>query len=75
MPGIPPFCASVPGIPAGHSDARDPGRAVMSWHVDDPAAALDRLFGMGATEYEPVTERGTGGPRTASVARSATCSG
>ncbi|WP_104178884.1 VOC family protein [Arthrobacter sp. B0490] len=51
--------------PSGASNT--PGGAVMFWHVDDLAATLDRLLGMGATVYEPVTERGTGGFRTASV--------
>lgn len=44
-----------------------PGGAVMFWHVDDLAGTLDRLLRLGATEYEAVTERGTGGFTTASV--------
>jgi predicted enzyme related to lactoylglutathione lyase len=40
--------------------AAGPGGAVVYWHVDDLAGALDRLLAMGATVYEPVTERGPG---------------
>ena len=36
------------------------GGAVVYWHVDDVAATLERLTAMGATEYEPLTERGAG---------------
>jgi catechol 2,3-dioxygenase-like lactoylglutathione lyase family enzyme len=44
-----------------------PGGAVLFWHVDDLTGTLDRLLRLGATEYEAVTERGTGGFTTASV--------
>jgi predicted enzyme related to lactoylglutathione lyase len=37
-----------------------PAGAVMYWHVDDVRAALDRLASMGAKEYQPYTERGSG---------------
>ena len=40
--------------------ATDPAGAVMYWHVDDVRAALERLLSMGAKEYQPYTERGTG---------------
>jgi len=30
------------------------------WHVDDVAAALERLVSLGATQFEGVTERGPG---------------
>ena len=30
------------------------------WHVDDVAATLEKLLAMGATEYEPLTNRGVG---------------
>lgn len=43
------------------------GGAVMSWHVDDLTATMDKLLAMGATEYEPITKRGEGGFVTASV--------
>ena len=36
------------------------GGAVMYWHVDDVKAALEKLLSMGATEYQPYTERGSG---------------
>jgi predicted enzyme related to lactoylglutathione lyase len=37
-----------------------PGGAVVYWHVDDLAAALEKLIAMGAKEYEPITKRGEG---------------
>ncbi len=43
--------------PAG---ANTPGGAIVHWHVDDVEAGLERLLSMGATEYEPLTERGAG---------------
>jgi predicted enzyme related to lactoylglutathione lyase len=39
----------------------------MHWHVDDLGAAVDRLLGMGARSYQPVTPRGDSGFVTASV--------
>jgi catechol 2,3-dioxygenase-like lactoylglutathione lyase family enzyme len=44
--------------PSGAANA--PGGAVMFWHVDDLAATLERLLALGATEYEPLTERESG---------------
>lgn len=44
-----------------------PGGAIVLWHVDDIQAAFDRLIGMGATEYDPITPRGDTGFVTASV--------
>ncbi|MCQ3973371.1 MAG: VOC family protein [Anaerolineae bacterium] len=37
-----------------------PGGAVVYWHVDNVAAALEKVTAMGAKEYEPLTNRGTG---------------
>jgi predicted enzyme related to lactoylglutathione lyase len=37
-----------------------PGGAVVYWNVDDLPAAVERAIALGATEYEPVTERGPG---------------
>lgn len=37
-----------------------PGGAVVYWHVDDVAAAVERLLSMGAKEYEQLTHRGAG---------------
>jgi predicted enzyme related to lactoylglutathione lyase len=37
-----------------------PGGAVVYWHVDDVAAALERVIAMGAKEYEPLTHREAG---------------
>lgn len=37
-----------------------PGGAVMYWHVDDIEAALAGLLELGATEHQPITERGEG---------------
>ena len=44
-----------------------PGGAIVLWQVDDIHAALERLLAAGATEYDPVTPRGTTGFITASV--------
>jgi predicted enzyme related to lactoylglutathione lyase len=53
---------------APEGSATSPGGAVLYWHVDDVAAALERLLSMGAREYEPLTHRGDGlGFVTASV--------
>src|SRR5215471_18527195 len=42
------------------SFATGPSGAVMYWHVDDVGSALERLLSMGATVYQPYTERGMG---------------
>ena len=39
---------------------KGPGGAVLFWHVDDIETTLERLKGMGATEYEPLTPREAG---------------
>lgn len=44
--------------PAG--SATGPGGAVIGWHVDDVAAALETLTAMGATVYEPLTHQEAG---------------
>jgi predicted enzyme related to lactoylglutathione lyase len=44
-----------------------PSGAIMHWQVDDVPAAVARLRELGATEYQPVTERGEAGFVTASV--------
>ena len=36
------------------------GGVVVFWHVDDIAAMLERLKGLGAKEYEPLTPREEG---------------
>lgn len=46
--------------------ANMPGGAVTFWHVDDLTATVEKLLAMGATEYEPMTER-EAGFETASV--------
>ncbi|MBM4776536.1 MAG: VOC family protein [Archangiaceae bacterium] len=38
----------------------EPGGAIVYWHVDDVASALERLQKLGATLLEPVTTRGPG---------------
>jgi predicted enzyme related to lactoylglutathione lyase len=49
-------------------DARQPGGAIVHWHVDDLPGTVARLLALGATEYQPVTEHGDGaGFTTASV--------
>lgn len=40
--------------------ASTPGGVVVYWHVDDVPAALERLTAMGATIYQPLTEREAG---------------
>lgn len=53
--------------PAGAHHAPG-GGGVVFWQVDDLAAAHARLLELGATEYEPITERGAGaGFATAAV--------
>ena len=44
-----------------------PGGVILYWHVDNVAAAMEKLIEMGATEYEPITPRGDAGWVTASV--------
>jgi len=39
---------------------REPGGAVIYWHVDDLHGSYARLLAMGASEYQPITERGEG---------------
>ncbi len=53
--------------PAGANEA--PAGAITYWHVDDLQATFDRLIYMGASVYQPVTDRsgGKGNFVTASV--------
>lgn len=51
--------------PKGHVAAA--GGPITYWHVDDLEATWQRLLSMGATEYEPITQRGNAGFVTASV--------
>ena len=44
--------------PAGASGT--PGGAIMHWHVDDVPGTVGKLLEMGATEYDPITERESG---------------
>jgi predicted enzyme related to lactoylglutathione lyase len=44
--------------PPGATTAR--AGAVVYWHVDDVTATFDKLLAMGASEYQPVTDRGHG---------------
>ena len=50
--------------PEGYSTK--PSGAIVHWHVDDLKVTFDRLIAMGATEYQPITDR-TEGFVTASV--------
>ena len=53
---------------ARHQVTDGPAGAIIHWHVDDLEATLERLLSLGATEIEPITERGNSpGFRTASV--------
>ena len=47
--------------------SHEPGGAIVYWQVDDVAATFARLLDLGASEYQPVIERGTAGFITASV--------
>jgi predicted enzyme related to lactoylglutathione lyase len=38
----------------------EPGGVIAYWHVDDLPGTLEKLLAMGATEYEPLRERGPG---------------
>jgi predicted enzyme related to lactoylglutathione lyase len=40
--------------------AAEPGGLLVYWHVDDVAAALERLVSLGAKQLQPVTEQGPG---------------
>jgi predicted enzyme related to lactoylglutathione lyase len=51
--------------PAGASNPA--GGAVMYWHVNDLNATFDKLLAIGATVYEPITQRGDSDFTTASV--------
>ncbi|WP_276483452.1 VOC family protein [Paraflavitalea pollutisoli] len=44
-----------------------PGGAVTYWHVDDIEAVYARLLSLGATQYEPITQRANSNFVTASV--------
>jgi predicted enzyme related to lactoylglutathione lyase len=40
--------------------AKEPGGAVMYWHVDDLPGSYERLLAMGASSYQEPTKRGEG---------------
>ncbi len=44
--------------PQGRSTT--PGGAILYWHVDDVTGTLKRLKELGATAFEPPTQRGEG---------------
>jgi predicted enzyme related to lactoylglutathione lyase len=46
--------------PKGAVSGMAPGGAVLYWHVDDVKATFDRLRALGATEFEPITQREEG---------------
>jgi predicted enzyme related to lactoylglutathione lyase len=41
---------------APHPWATDPSGAVIFWHVDDVATAVEKLLSRGATEHDPLTK-------------------
>ena len=45
---------------ASHGSMAGPAGAVVYWQVDDVATALEKLLSIGATEHEPLTNRGEG---------------
>jgi hypothetical protein len=57
----------IDGRYAPASSVPGPGGAGLYRHVDDVAAALERLLSMGAQEYEALTRRGEAGFVSASV--------
>ena len=75
LPGYYEFRVGVYGHELGLIDRRyapassvtGPGGAILYWHGEDVAAAVERLLSMGAKEYEPLTRRGEAGFVTASV--------
>lgn len=50
--------AAAAGAGLRASTADGPAGAVAHWHVDDVAAARERLLGLGATEHEPIRDFG-----------------
>ncbi|KAA0993680.1 VOC family protein [Dyadobacter aurulentus] len=44
--------------PPGAADK--PAGVITSWHVDDLPGTFQRLLSLGATEYQPIIERGAG---------------
>lgn len=52
--------SAAPGATPSAGTGGGAGGAIVYWHVDDVAAAYQRLLAMGAVAYEPVTERGPG---------------
>ncbi|MCW2132566.1 VOC family protein [Arthrobacter sp. VKM Ac-2550] len=45
---------------APDGSAASPAGAVVFWHVDDLPGTVEKLLAMGASEHEPITERGEG---------------
>ena len=45
---------------ARHPATSTPAGAVVYWHVDDVAAAVDRAVALGATAHDPITVREAG---------------
>lgn len=43
-----------------HHTTGEAAGAIVYWHVDDLAAVVANLVALGASELEPVTERGSG---------------
>ena len=48
------YAPPVPDGPAG------PAGEIIQWHVDDLPGAFEKLLSMGATEYQPPTDRSEG---------------
>jgi catechol 2,3-dioxygenase-like lactoylglutathione lyase family enzyme len=42
------------------SASKEPGGAIVYWHVDDVHGMFDRLLKLGATEHEAPRDRGSG---------------
>lgn len=39
---------------------KEPAGEIIQWHVDDLPGSFEKLLSMGATEYQPPTDRGEG---------------
>ncbi len=57
----------LPDLGGETSAATGPAGVIVYWHVDDVAAALERLVALGATLHQPARDFGGGGFVGASV--------
>ena len=50
----------APPVPDGPAGPAGPAGEIIQWHVDDLPGAFEKLLSMGATEYQPPTDRSEG---------------